>query len=516
MYKRIISIFLIVCLWLNAVPVNVTASGIEDKIETVNKQENELNISAATAVSTRTVGDIIAQSKFTQIQGHGFAAEQGNNFIDKIKGKNTSVVGDNNIKNGPDRKIINRDGTIVLIQDKYYRTAADTIAACFDETGFRYIDADGNPMQIEVPKDQYDDAVLKMAEKIKEGKVKGVTDPVEAKEIVRKGNLTYKQAKNLAKAGTVESLIYDATHGVITAGGAFGISTVLNYAVCRMNGQDKETALKTSAIEGVKTGTGVFCTAVIAGQLCKNQKIMNVFKPSTEALTKALGEKFSKTLLKAFGQEVIAEQGESVAMSATRQAAQLLRSEVLVAVVSTVVFSVPDAVDVFRGRISKKQFVKNFAVTAVGVVAGMAGYGVGGFLGNLVVPGVGTVPGGVIGSILLGAGGGIAADLIGDYIVEDDADEMYAIVENEFAQLCEDYLVNEQEAKNIVDEFAGMLNEDMYKDMYQSEDRELYINTKLEPLFEKEAAKREKIEALSEEEMRWALKEELKGVVYVH
>ena len=52
--------------------------------------------------------------------------------------------------------------------------------------------------------------------------------------------------------------------------------------------------------------------------------------------------------------------------------------------------------------------------------------------------------------------------------------------------------------------------------MYQSEDREKYVDDMLEPLFEAEIKKREKIEAPTEEEMRYALKEELTGVVFVH
>jgi hypothetical protein len=396
-------------------------------------------------------------------------------------------------------------------------TAKGTVDACIDSAsgGFKYFDSFGNPMQIEVPKDQYDEAVAIMRDKILEGKIVGITDPDEAENIIRKGNLTYNQAKNLAKAGTIESLTYDAVNGVISAGCAFGISTLLNYAACRVNGQDSDEALENSAVEGVRSGIGVFCTSVIAGQLTK-AGVMNVFKPSSEALTKALGEDFSKALLKAYGQTVIADEGESVALSATKQAAQLLRSQVLVAVVTTIVFSVPDAVDVFKGRISKKQFVKNFAVTAVSVVAGTVGYGVGGVVGNLIVPGVGTVPGGVVGSILLGMGGGLATDLIADYITDDDADEMYEILEDEFVQLCDDYLVNEEEAGNIANQFGNMLDKNLFKDMYQIDDREQFAVDILQPLFDDEVAKREEIEAPTEEEMRGALKDELKGVVFIH
>lgn len=516
----ILAIVLCLCIVVSTSHISVYA----DDIQTNNTASNigladEVTEGAATsATNIRTINDVISQIKFAnKYSGHSFAAEQANNFIDKVKGKNTIVVGDDNVKNGADRLIINRDGSVINIQDKYYSTPSESINACFDDiTGmFKYIDGDGNLMQIEVPKDQYDAAVSRMEAKIKEGKVRGVKDPSEAKNIVRKGNVTYKQAQNIAKAGTVESLSYDAAHGIVSASGAFGISTVLNYAVCRISGQDRETALKTSAIAGIKTGTGVFATSVIAGQLTKSG-IMNVFKPSSEALTKALGENFSKALLKAYGQRVLADTGESVAQSATKQAAQLLRAEVLVSVVATIVFSVPDGIDVFRGRISKKQFIKNFAVTAISVVAGTVGYGVGGVLGNLIVPGVGTIPGGIAGSLLFGIGGGWAADKIADYITDDDAEEMYAILESEFAKLCEDFIVSENEAKKIIDEFSNKLSDDMFKDMYQSNDREKYAIDILTPLFEQEVAKREKIPAPTEEELRSAMLEELEGVVFIH
>ena len=48
-------------------------------------------------------------------------------------------------------------------------------------------------------------------------KRQGVTDGSEAENLVRKGNVTYAQAKNIAKAGTIDSLKYDAANGVITA-----------------------------------------------------------------------------------------------------------------------------------------------------------------------------------------------------------------------------------------------------------------------------------------------------------
>lgn len=56
----------------------------------------------------------------------------------------------------------------------------------------------------EVPKDQYEEDVRLMKEKIKEGKVPGVTNPEDAKKLVKKGLVTYAQAAKIAKAGTKE------------------------------------------------------------------------------------------------------------------------------------------------------------------------------------------------------------------------------------------------------------------------------------------------------------------------
>ena len=111
-----------------------------------------------------------------------------------------------------------------LIQTKYCNNAKASVEAAFKNGQLRYVDANGNAMQIEVPSDQYDEAVRIMAEKIRQGKVPGCTDPAKAKELVRKGNVTYKQAMNIAKAGTIESLTFDAANGLVVGAGAAGIS----------------------------------------------------------------------------------------------------------------------------------------------------------------------------------------------------------------------------------------------------------------------------------------------------
>ena len=71
----------------STIPVRAYAEELsrESKIEIEKQLEVEkdiVDISSAIAGNLKTVEEIIAQSKFTQRQGHAFAAEQGNNFID--------------------------------------------------------------------------------------------------------------------------------------------------------------------------------------------------------------------------------------------------------------------------------------------------------------------------------------------------------------------------------------------------------------------------------------------------
>ncbi len=517
MHKRILSLLLCISMIVCAIPLNVNASELQQL--RAEELPEIIDSSSAIAANAKSIEEIVAQYKFSAWQGHGFAAELGNNLSDKVKGKNAKIVGDNNLLNGPDRMIINRDGTAIFIQTKYHATASSGIGDCFDGiTGlFRYVDADGHPMQIEVPKDQYEEAVQLMRGKIKEGKVPGVTNPDDAENLVRKGNITYKAARNLAKAGTLESITYDATTGVVTASVTFGISAVLNYALCRINGADRKEAIKTAAKEGLHTGVLVFGTHVIASQLSKTA-LKDAFKTSSETLVKACGNNFAESLVKVAGKNAAEVGAGMTAKTLTETAAKALRTEAIFAAVTVIVFTIPDAVDLFNGRISKKQFIKNFAVTGVTIVAGTAGAIGGSALANLIVPGVGTIPGYVIGGILGGVGGGVAADLLADYIVEDDAEIMYALIQDRFAQNCEDYLISETEANNIVNELSKMLNDKLFKDMYQCEEdkREQFVDDLLAPLFEKEVAKRPKLEDLTEEDLRNQLKQELADVALIH
>ena len=458
---------------------------------------------------------LYADRKFTSQQwGFAFAAENGNNFADRFKGLDASVVGDNNAANGPDRMIVNRDGTVTWIQTKYYSTASGSVSAAFDDAGnYRYV-MDGKPMQLEVPADQYDDAVNLMRRRIANGQMSncGITDPDEAVNIVRKGSLTFEQAKNIARAGNIDSLKYDAANGVVSASYAAGITFVIDFACCMMNGLDSEDALKSAGLNGIKTGGVVFATYVISSQLAKTglaDSLTKALIPTAEAITKTFGDDVCKVIMQRAGVQVT---GKVTA----NQVANALSRELIVDGVLLVVLTGLDVADLFQGRISKEEVLKNLTVTIVSIAAGTAGGYGGALLGGLIASAPGAAVGAILGSVAAGGLSAWAAEALIAPYYESDAEEMFNIISEQFTILCSDYLVSEDEANRIVDALKGELVGDVLKDMYASEDRSLFARNLLEPLFETEAAQRTSIVTPSEEEIRYGMKEELQGIVFIH
>lgn len=464
---------------------------------------------------------IYSTDKFNTPRGHGFAAENANHLYDKIanadfwgQGK-VQLVGEDIdpetgriVKNGADR-IVNG----VNIQTKYCASGSKCISECFDDGKFRYINSDGSPMQIEVPSDKYDAAVQAMENRIKNNEVPGVTDPKEAKNIVKKGHFTYEQAKNIAKSGTVESITYDAVNGAIIATTAFGLSTVLSFATSVWNGEDFDVALKNATYTGLKVGGTTFITAVLASQLSK-AGLNSALVSSSEAVVAFMGPKASAMLVNAF------RSGTNIyGAAAMKSAAKMLRGNVITGAVSVVVLSSVDVVNIFRGRISGKQLFKNVAGTTATVAGGTAGWVGGATAGaavGSVIPIIGTAVGGFIGGLLGSFAAGAASSKVTNAVlgafIEDDADEMVRIIEKVFTQLAEDYLLSQDEAERIIDSLKEELTGSTLKDMFASSNRKEFARKMLVRHIEPEVAKRKRIKMPSDEALQKSLREVLEDI----
>lgn len=496
------------------------------------KNKAELKLETNQPVSGATIGGIVygnvsnastiyASDKFATPRGHGFAAEQANHLYDKItnadffgQGK-VQIVGEEIdpstgriIKDGADRVV---NGT--NIQTKYCKTGGKCISECFENGKFRYLNSDGSPMQVEVPSDKYDAAIQAMENRIKNGEVPGVTDPKDAKKIVRKGHFTYEQAKNIAKAGTVESITFDAVNGAIIATSAFGISTVLSFATSVWNGDSFDVAIKNATYTGLKVGGTTFITAVLASQLSK-AGLNSALVSSSEAIVSIMGPKASALLVNAF------RSGSNIyGAAAMKSAAKLLRGNAITGAVSVVVLSSVDVVNIFRGRISGKQLFKNVANTAAAVAGGTAGWVGGATAGaaiGSVIPIVGTAVGGFIGGVLGSFAAGAASSKVSNTVlgafIEDDAEEMVRIIEIVFQELATDYLLNQKEAESIVDALKNELTGRTLKDMFASSNRKAFAKNLLVNHIENEVKNRKKIVIPSDEAMKNSLRNVLEEI----
>ncbi len=451
---------------------------------------------------------IYFDDKILTPRGHGFAAEHANHLKDLYQGKNAKLVGDNNAKNGADRFV---DG--VNIQSKYYQSGARCVEACFENGKFRYINPDGSPMQIEVPHDMHKEAVQAMRKHIEHGEVPGVSNPEEAENIIRQGHFKYQQAKNIAKAGTIDSIRYDAMSGAIIAKNAFCVTAILTYATAIWNGENIDIAIKSAIAQGIKVGGTAFITSVLAGQLSK-AGLNSALVKSSEFFVNVLGPKASAVLVNAF------KSGTNIyGAAAMKSASKMLRSNMITGIISFAVLSIGDIGNIFSGRISGEQLFKNMANTASTIVGGTAGWTVGASIGATIgsaIPIFGTALGAFLGGLAGSFTGGSVASSVSnailDEFIEDDAKEMVDIIQEVFTELAEDYLISQKEAECIVEQLENKLTGNLLKDMYGSDNHRNFARKFLIEYFEDKANKREHISLPTIEQMQKGIKMVLEDV----
>jgi hypothetical protein len=428
-------------------------------------------------------------------QGHGFAAEKMNHLYDTMSGKDAHLVGGDNAKNGADRMV---DGS--LIQTKFCQNARATVDACIADGQFRYPD-----MKIEVPKGQGAEVKALMKEKIRAGKISGLS-AAKVDEIVIESKFSHDQAVNMARAGTIESLTYDAVNGLRLTGSAMGLSAALTFAVGIWNGKRWDEALDAACFEGLCVGGITWLGSVATAQLGRTG-----VESGLRSTTDWLSEKFSR---KAASWLVNAGKGSASAVSddvAQQQLSKLIRGNAVAAAVTTVVLSADDFILLFSGKASGTQIFKNVAKTASGVGGGTAGWLSGAAAGaaaGSAFPLVGTAIGGFLGGILGGAAAGkaasVAASKVLDHYIEDDAKEMMRCIERVFAGLAEDYLLTSAEADAVIKEFRSFDVPKLLQQMFARDHRENYAHDLLIPLMKERVAARALIALPSDEEVRSA------------
>lgn len=450
------------------------------------KYKKQQEIFNTQQIVVENAGNAEPMAKFHGKQGHGFAAERVNNLLDRVHGREAIVVGDGNAPNGADRMV---DGS--LIQTKYCQTAAESVNAAFRNGTYRYIDSKGNFMQLEVPKDQYSEAVQYMRRKIEQGQVPGTQNPDDATKIVRQGNVDYATAKKIAKAGNIDSLTFDAAHGAIIATTAMGISATITFAQAVWRGEDVSKALEISICSGIKAGGIAFASSVMTAQFARlglNKMLMAPSVKLVQMIPSSVRHGMVNTL-----RDAAKINSKIYGQAASNNLAKSLRANIAAAAITVVVMSAGDISDFFQKKISGKQLFKNVSTIASGIVGGYIGYA------------AGLALGGPLGAFAMGLIGGTlsteATKKLMDEFIEDDAVEMVAILNQQIIVLAQEYLLSEEELAIVVDELQDVLRAGALLYMYASEDRTVFANELLTKAIEDVIKWRVKIVLPNNEEM---------------
>lgn len=415
--------------------------------------------------------------------GHGFAAEDVNTLVDRAFGRASRIISASNQANGADRLV---DG--VLVQSKYCATPVETIRAAFDaQGGYRY-----SGQELEVPRDQYEACVELMSERISEGRVPGVTERADAEKLVRQGTVTYEQARNIARAGTVESLIYDAANQAVTCGAALSISAAVTYAQQRRRGVSRRDAALSAVGSGAMSGLSTLIVGVLSAQVLRTALAAKATVLVRGLLKAAVAGSGS-------GRQVVesiarASLGRAVhGAAAVNHVSKLFRTNALTGVITLGVTCTPDFYRAALKRsISWRQFTKNALANSGGVAGGTVGWfggaTAGAAVGTAVAPGVGTTIGGIVGGIVGSLGGGVGGSTVArmglNRIVPDDDEVLRAILRKELERLASCYLVTDEEMTAIAPDIEAVATAGWFKRMFQSEDRGEFVRSEFEPRFQ--------------------------------
>lgn len=410
-----------------------------------------LNQTLADEIVTNQTAD-----RFGKGQGHGHVGEQAGHVNDALKLKKAERLGGTHEKGGPDRKVNGQD-----IQTKYYSTARGSVDA-FIKGHYA-----SRGEILECPKDQYNQAVNIMRQRIAQGKVSGESDPQNAAHYVKCGALTYQQSEIATKSifdrhskiavrvngkvirdrsGNIETrevtfgekLVYsvgtDLKTGAVAAMPMATVTAVWTFAVAEWNGADMKSALKMSLLGFAKPmafGMGIYAFS-----------------------SQFAGSKMGKSLaIKIWGG------------SSSKELAKM--GKVAGGTVVAAISYGPDTIDFLRGRISMNQLVKNVSVTTTGMVVGSV-------LGSSLGP---------IGAVVGGAVGTYTSKKILDQFSEDDSKKMIRIAKEEFIETVIPTPLSQDEFQEITTKiFLDKRSAGIYKEMYASGDAKNYIDDVLQEL----------------------------------
>lgn len=226
------------------------------------------------------------------------------------------------------------------VPGKYFANVHEVINDAFDEGQFRYWDSKGCLMQIEVPFDQYTQAIELMSERIKNGDIPSIDNIDFAKKIIAKGFFSYDQVFHLAVNGNIDLIKYNEVEETISAKQNISISLAVAYVISRWYGTDKEKALLNTAYLGLKADGFNFVKDLLSAEIRQLGLSTNLFSDSKLAFS-LLEDADSVKVLK-----------EILGLSSLSPRGMELRCQIMKKVPSVDYIDIDDVAILFKGRIS--------------------------------------------------------------------------------------------------------------------------------------------------------------------
>lgn len=323
-------------------------------------------------------------TKYHTRGGHGFAAEDANAMSDIFSCKHVEKVGMDNSLDGADRI-----SGGVSIQTKYYCTAKQSVDAAFRNGQYRY-----EGMKLEVPSDQYEEAVRHFAD---------LTDLQTARQTVIKGSVTYKEACNIAKTGNLDSITFDVKTHSVACGVTCGLSFVVSYAKAIHDGKTHSEAIKEACKASAKAGLITMSVGVATQQFLRT----SIGRSTAAVVTHAIRPAVTTAMSTSVGRSVLtpvasAMAGKQVAGAAARNVLTAgARANVIVGAGLSAVAIGSNIHKCCKGEMSTGECVKESVADVAGIGGGMAGFSAGAAVGSLIpIPVVGTLAGGLIGGTI--------------------------------------------------------------------------------------------------------------------
>lgn len=465
------------------------------------KMIKESVIEQSTLISINTVhaGNILFNATYNSDvskTGHGNYAERASSILDILNGERSSVVGMDNAKNGPD-KIVNS----MQVQCKYCKTPYYSINACFekDELGhkrFRYYDLNGAPMRIEVSFDQYSDVVEYMKKYILDGNVPGVSNPEEAYNIIRRGKITYNQARNLARSGTIEAIVFDTVTGAYESLIPLGLSAVVTFAKVYWNTRDVKKATKCALSVGIQVFGFSLISSVFASQLARTS-VAALFKNGVVNVAAIIGPTNQRYFVNAY-RAIAGKKPLQHSARIPKSFDHFISSNLITEGAIFAMFALPDTYMVFSGKISSAQYTKNMLVqlsscagsyvgtTASGALLSKASRNMSKISSDLIYFGSGMLVGWVI---------SCSVKALLDLAWEDDAIILERLFNSILTNMQIEYMLSDEEQNELIEELDASkdqirkVQQQLLTSSSQSED----VRKFLKPRFDAIVRKRTKI-----------------------